>query len=55
MKRFTIEMFEFPNQFIITAETKEGAIEVARQRFYEQRVGGSIFSTEVVEEEDIED
>lgn len=53
MKKFTIEIHPYPQEFIISANTKEEAEDVAIHRFYSQTNGASIYETKLLLEEEI--
>lgn len=53
MKTFTIEISLYPQAFIISANTKDEAIEQAKQRFFDKNDGKSIYETIVTEEESL--
>lgn len=53
MKKYTIEIELFPQEFIISANSKQEAIMEAQQRFYDKNNGASIYQTQVMDEEEI--
>ena len=50
MKTFTIEISGYPQEFIVSAETKEEAMDEARERWFSYTNGASIYETKVTEE-----
>ena len=53
MKKYTIEIEVYPQEFIISANSKQEAIMEAQQRFHDKNNGVSIYQTQIMYEEEI--
>lgn len=53
MKKYTIEIHTYPQEFIISAESEAEAKMKAASRFYDAREGKSIYEINVIEAEEL--
>lgn len=53
MKKFTIEIQLFPQEFVVNANTKSEAMMKAQEKFHSVNNGASIYQTMIMDEEEI--
>jgi hypothetical protein len=53
MKKYTIEISPYPQEFIVDGKDNHEAIEKARQRFYDKNMGISIYETKILNIEEL--
>jgi hypothetical protein len=53
LKKYTIEIEVYPQEFIIVANNETEAIMDAQQRFYDKNNAGNIYQTQIMDIEEI--